>query len=1240
MNEKSFEELFALVHDTSPTSDVPAEQQGHVHKTMSDMVAAAPGTSDPCVLLGFLEPGDGGGGVFRHDAAALKEDHDGSLIVDITKSYSSHADFLDTGTNNMSGTGCWIRQTNTTTPEMWGAKGDGTTDDSVAWNAFARSLAKNGGKGELSGNYLISSAAEVNINKAGVVVEIVGTSDAAQLYGGGSGVTLFKLLLGNLIVRDLRLKNITLFFSARETNDDFDSVVLENVSFDNTGAHILSAALKLEAAGSAIPKLKYFRAVGVRIEGGVGGIEIETPIEEFHVDDYVCRNITVPDNDAHFKLDENDDLTDDMKNLGYASGLSLGADSAELVELTRHGYIGSIVVDGVQDDRQRRSTGTISNVDGVRIHAFNVNFDNIHVQNVDSHSKVDCTALYLKAHRCRGDRFTAIDAGFHEGMLTLKGARRSNSASNSPGFNVSINDVQLIGTQEGFSGRAGVFCGVDDVHIGRLYMENIGGAVEDPYNSGTRLTGQGQLFQGAAPDATAMQRLSVGRIEAVNCDLGNEAGNDIRAVELKGYREIQIGRIIFDGVTNSGGFSTNTERLVLVGIFCDVLISHCDIGGILERNTQLSGTQTETTMLEIDSRTTGFGQLVLREAFVTSSVFDIGIKTLGTASIGLLDIAGGDLSEIGSSLLDTSAKQPGEIHIRGVGGLADLPAPGENDPVVSTFTGDGSETDFTLSSEPVSEAAILVLVDGVVQHGTAYSLADDELSFTAAPAIGAAIEVRDLSLTAIADPEAVATVANIATEVQTVAGIPSEISAVAADATDIGTVGAAIADVSTVAADIADVTVAADNMAAIQAAPAAATSAASSATAAAASASTAGDAAEDAAAAALTAATVVTAQARFQNRFVKLPPSVLGLDLGEMSQVDLARSTIGTRIDPRGGPEVISANLARLTHDPDSGEPLGLLLEPAAENLVRNSEDLTSASGSVWALGHNLSRDTAITDPFGTTKAIRLTADGNAILTNATPYFRSFTSSGTFTNGVSSWWVRRVSGSGSVRILGLNNSHSQTLDIGSQIDATWRRFAHDGPPGGSFYYAGIAVMTDGDAVEVAFPQIEDIAGTIPSSYIPTTGSAVTRDADAANIDLTAVRGFRPEGFSTVVEAVLGGVDGTLISIGTGTTSEIAVELDSGTMKLTGADSLDLTAASGLSVGDSVTVALRILANDVAVSVGGATVVTDSSHSMNGGSDEMSLGADLTGADNLPCIIRQIAFFGPLDDATLEAMSGS
>lgn len=1225
MNEKSFAKLFALVHDAT-TANVPSVQQDQVHKTMSDLISASPATTDPIMLLGYLAAGDGGGGVFIHDSGKAKADHDGGHVVDPGRAFTSHAGFLVV--SSTVGTGCWVRQTRIWTPEMWGATGDGTTNDSDAWNAFSGFLAQNGGRGELSGHYLVPDADEAEINTTSAV-EIEGLSETALIDGHTDGTRLFELTMGGLSLRNVRLRNTTLFLTDKVSTQDFDHVILENVSFDNSTADVHSAALRLRKSGETVPVLGLFHAVNVRIEGGLGGIEIESAIERFHVDDYVCRNISVPDEPAHFN-------SGNMRNLGYASGLSLGFDDPEFVELTRHGHIGAVFIEGVQDDREQEAGGDIANVDGVRIHAFDVKFDSIHVRDVNSFSKVDCTALYLKAHRCRGDRFTAIDAGFHEGMLTLKGDRRIAVESKSPGFNVSINDVQLIGTQEGFSGRAGVFCGVDDIHIGRLYMENVGGQVEDPYDAGSRLTGHGALFHTAETDSTAKKRLHIGTIEAVDCTLDNANGLSIRAVELQGYAEMTVDRIILDGMSQGGGFTGVDGRMVLVGIGGNIAFDHCEIGAILERNSSFSSTSPTLVQIEVDAASSG--NVIIRNAFVTSDQIGIGIETAGDNAIDVLDLRGGNLEAATSSRLNTSPQVPDVIRVNGVKGLADLPARDENDPTVSSFTGDGSETDFALSAEPVSEAAILVLVDGVAQHQPDYSLDGTTLEFASAPVNGAAIEVRDLSLTAIADAEAVATVANIATEVQTVAGLSTEIAAVAADAADIGVVGAAIADVSAVAADIADVSTAADNLAAIQAAPAAATSAASSASAAATSASTAEDAAEDAATAALTAATIVTAQARFHNRFGKLPPAVLGLDLGEASLVDLERDSIGTRITPGGGPGTISVDTVRLTHDPETGEPLGLLLEPASTNLVQNSEDLTPVSP--WVLGSNLTQVTGIVDPFGTNKAIRLTATATVVPVNSLPYFRSFTASGSYTNGISSWWIRRVSGTGTVRLLKPNNAHHTGVDASGLIDGTWRRVVENGAPGGSFFYTGIAVLTDGDAVEVAFPQTEDKSGTVPSSYIPTTGSAVTRNADEATVDLSIVEGFRPDGFTMVVEAVLGATDGTLIAIGTGTTAEVALELQSGELHMTGADSLDLTAATGLSPGDRITVAMRVAADDISVSADGAAAVTDSDHTINGGANKMQLGADLDSGDNLACTIRQIAFFGPLDDATLESMSGS
>jgi hypothetical protein len=72
------------------------------------------------------------------------------------------------------------------------------------------------------------------------------------------------------------------------------------------------------------------------------------------------------------------------------------------------------------------------------------------------------------------------------------------------------------------------------------------------------------------------------------------------------------------------------------------------------------------------------------------------------------------------------------------------------DNTLDVFTGDGSTTDFTLSKKPASSNDILVTLDGVVQYPTttstsnAYSVSDNTLSFTSAPADGVAIQVRHI----------------------------------------------------------------------------------------------------------------------------------------------------------------------------------------------------------------------------------------------------------------------------------------------------------------------------------------------------------------------------------------------------------------------------------------------------------------------------------------------------------------
>jgi hypothetical protein len=59
---------------------------------------------------------------------------------------------------------------------------------------------------------------------------------------------------------------------------------------------------------------------------------------------------------------------------------------------------------------------------------------------------------------------------------------------------------------------------------------------------------------------------------------------------------------------------------------------------------------------------------------------------------------------------------------------------------LNTFTGNGSNTAFTLSSTPIDENHVLVTVYGVVQHKSTYSISTDTLTFSEAPPDSAPVE--------------------------------------------------------------------------------------------------------------------------------------------------------------------------------------------------------------------------------------------------------------------------------------------------------------------------------------------------------------------------------------------------------------------------------------------------------------------------------------------------------------------
>lgn len=65
---------------------------------------------------------------------------------------------------------------------------------------------------------------------------------------------------------------------------------------------------------------------------------------------------------------------------------------------------------------------------------------------------------------------------------------------------------------------------------------------------------------------------------------------------------------------------------------------------------------------------------------------------------------------------------------------------------LDTATGDGSTVAFTLSRSPKADQYVFVTINGVQQQASAYSLSNDELTFSSAPANGDLIEFRTLEV--------------------------------------------------------------------------------------------------------------------------------------------------------------------------------------------------------------------------------------------------------------------------------------------------------------------------------------------------------------------------------------------------------------------------------------------------------------------------------------------------------------